>query len=88
MDRDEERAEEPVRNRENEAMSGLRWRIIASIVLGTAWLIFVILYLAFWSQGFDLFQNLAILISSLLALGAALAVYWVSYGLQFARRAW
>ena len=64
---------------------GLRVRVAVTILVGTAWLIFLLLYAAFWSSGFNIFQNIAIVLVSVIAVGGVLAAMWASWGMRFAR---
>ena len=65
-------------------MGGLRWRVILSILLSTGWLAFVLLWAAFPSGKFSLFQNFTVCLVSFVAVGAAFAILWTAYGLRFA----
>ena len=53
-------------------MPGFAWRVSLSIIAGLGWLGFVILWLFFYASGFSIFQNLAIVLVSVLLLGAVL----------------
>ena len=70
---------------EGMRMSGLRWRIGGSIVAGIGWLIFVLLYAAFWSGPFTLIQSVVIVVVSFLVLAGLLGVMWASFGMKFMR---
>ena len=61
---------------------GLRLRVLVSILAGTGWLVFVLLYVAFVPTGFTLFQSLVVIFASILALGAALGAMWVTWGMR------
>jgi len=62
-----------------------RARIAATLVIGLGWLVFALLYLAFYTGGFSFFQNIAILLVSLVVVVALLGLMWVGYGLKQAR---
>ena len=49
------------------------WAIIVSIVAGSLWLAGILVYWAFWSSGFDWFQNLIVVVASLIVVGAVIA---------------
>lgn len=66
------------------ARRGMRWRISATILIGTAWLVFILLYAAFWSRPFDLFQNIVIFFASIVVALGLLAAVWASWGMRFA----
>ena len=66
-------------------MAGIRWRVAASILLGAGWLSFVLLYAAFWSSGYSLFQSIVIVLVSPLILAGVLGAMWAAWGMRFAR---
>jgi hypothetical protein len=66
--------------------AGLRTRIIGSIVGGTAWLVFILLYVGFWATGFTLGQSIVVVLVSIVLLVGALGVLWVSWGMRFGMR--
>jgi hypothetical protein len=69
--------EEKVKN-----VEGLSWRVSLSILLGVGWLIFLILWLAFFAGDYSFYQNFAIFLASLLMLGCVLGIPWMIYGMK------
>ena len=63
---------------------GLAWRVSASAVSFFGWLAFFILWLAFYAGDYNVYENIAIIIMSLLAFLALMVSVWVPFGLQFA----
>ena len=63
---------------------GLAWRASASAVGFFGWLAFFILWLAFYAGDYNLYENIAIIILSLLAFLALMVAVWVPFGLRFA----
>jgi hypothetical protein len=63
-------------------------RGIATAVIGVAWLIFVIVYLVFYAEstGFSFFQNIAVLLTSVLVVGAVISIMWISFGMKQAKK--
>ncbi|MDX1534377.1 MAG: hypothetical protein R3291_02010 [Thermoplasmata archaeon] len=57
------------------------WAVIVSILVGTLWLAGILVYWAFWSSGFDWFQNLIVVLASLIGAGGIIGAAWVSTGL-------
>jgi hypothetical protein len=58
-------------------MNSVISRIAITFITGISWLAFVILFLAFYSGNFDVWQNIAvILVSTLIAL-AIVALTWI-----------
>lgn len=66
----------------------MRWRTSVTIILGTAWLVFILLFAAFWSSQFDLFQNLVIFFASLIALIGVIGAMWAGWGMRMAEGEW
>ncbi len=60
--------------------------IVVSILALVAWLIFILLYALFWSNGFSLFQNVIVTVVSLIITGLLIGLGWVVWGLRFSRR--
>jgi hypothetical protein len=61
----------------------IRRRIFVSIAAGVGWISFVLLYLAFYAQQFTIFQDVVLIIVSLLVLAGVLMGAWISFGLRF-----
>ena len=80
--------EEKGREKEEEVIAtpGLAWRVSLSIIIGVGWLVFLILWLAFYAPAFTLYQNLAIILVSILIVGAILGAAWASWGIQYGCR--
>jgi hypothetical protein len=64
----------------------IRRRVLVSIGATVGWLSLTLLFLAFWSHGFSLFQDVIVVIVSILILTGVLLGAWVSFGLAFADR--
>lgn len=65
---------------------GMRWRTSATIVLGTLWLVFILLFAAFWAWQFTLFQNIVIFFASIVVVLGGLAALWASWGMRWMDR--
>jgi hypothetical protein len=61
---------------------GIASRVAVSIVVGVVWLVFLIIFLAFYANNFNVYQNIAIFIASILVVGAILGLMWVVLGNQ------
>ncbi len=57
------------------------WAIIVSVVAGSLWLAGILVFWAFWSSGFTLFQNVIVVVASLIVVGAIIGAAFVSIGL-------
>jgi membrane protease YdiL (CAAX protease family) len=63
---------------------GLASRAAVSIVVGIAWLVFLVIFFAFYADRFSVYQNLAIFIASILVVGAIMIPMWVYWGIKVA----
>lgn len=62
---------------------GMRWRIVLSVLLFFGLIIFVILWLFFFADGFSVYQNLAIVIVAVLAFFGISAAVWASMWMRW-----
>ena len=58
------------------------WKVSLSIVMGIGWLIFVIVWLAFYAEGYSVYQNFAIILISILVVFLVLGGSWASWGIK------
>ena len=57
-------------------------RVVGTILVGVFWFAFIVLYLAFFAQNFDLWQKVAIFLASgAIAIGLV-SVFWVKWALD------
>lgn len=61
---------------------GMQWRVGATILFITAWLVFILIFAFFTS--YNLFQNVVVFIASLITLFGLIAAVWASWGMRFA----
>jgi hypothetical protein len=64
-------------------IGGLGSRIAGTVLIAVSWLAFFILYLAFWAGSFNIWQNIAVFLASLLIVGGLIAVMWILWGTKF-----
>jgi len=57
--------------------------VLVSIAASVGWLSLTLLYLAFWAQRFNLFQDIVVVVVSLIVLAGTLLGLWVSFGMRF-----
>jgi hypothetical protein len=50
---------------------------VVTIVAVICWAIFMLLHILFWSADFDLFQNIVIILLSLVVVGGFIGLMWV-----------
>lgn len=79
-DKDEEVCKEMIKTK------GFGWRISLSIIVGVGWLIFLILWLFFYASGFNIYQNIAIFIVSILIVGGVLGASWAPWGMRYGHK--
>jgi hypothetical protein len=60
----------------------LGWRVTISIGRGIGWLIFVIIWLAFFAGDYTVYRNIAIIIISILVVFLVLGESWALWGLK------
>ncbi len=67
-----------------QSNSGFGWRVGVSVVSVFGWLIFILLYFAFWANDFTGLQSAVVVIVSILAFIAMNGAAWASWGARFA----
>lgn len=65
-----------------EIRKGFGWRVATSIVVSVGWLIFLIVWLAFFAIDYNGYQNLAIFLVSILVIAAILGPIWAVWGMK------
>lgn len=68
------------------APKGFRWRAVVSPIIMLAWAIFFVIWLFFFAQDYNGYQNLAIFIVSILAVGGTMGVMWAPWGMRVPRK--
>ena len=63
-------------------ISGFKWRIITSIILPLAAIIFLITWFWYYAEPFSVWQNIAVLLVTLLLLGGSLGVIWTRWSMK------
>lgn len=64
--------------------AGFGWRVALSILIVFGWLAFLILWLFFYADDYGVFQNIAILLVSIIVGIGLLSAIWVTWGLRYA----
>jgi hypothetical protein len=62
-------------------IKGFRWRVWVSIIVGLSVIIFLIYWFWVLAEPYDIYQNLAIFIISLLIAGGILGAMWAPWGI-------
>jgi hypothetical protein len=63
-------------------MSSLGSRVAGTVIVGACWLVFILLFLAFYAGNFSIWQNIAIFIVSMIIAVGAIAVMWIKWALK------
>jgi len=71
---------------EGEMPPGLSSRVAVSIAVIFGWLIFLVVWLFFYSSSFTLLENLGIVIVAFLVGIAVLAISWASWGIKYGKK--
>ncbi|MCP8312197.1 MAG: hypothetical protein L6M37_04515 [Candidatus Methylarchaceae archaeon HK02M1] len=56
--------------------------VVISILAGISWAIFILLHTIFWSIEFTLFQNIMIILVSLIIVGGLIGLMWVVWSFR------
>jgi hypothetical protein len=59
--------------------------IVGTLLTVIAWLVFILLYALYWSNGFSIFQNVIVTIVSLVIAALIIGLEWVVWGMRHAR---
>ncbi len=60
-------------------MDSLASKVTGTVILGIGWLVFILLFLAFYPTNFSFWQNLAIFLASGLIVAAIIIVVWARH---------
>jgi len=71
---------------EGKIPPGIAPRVAVSIGVGIGWLAFLVIFFAFIAEGLSVYKNLAIILASILVVGAILAPMWAHYGMKYGPR--
>jgi hypothetical protein len=71
--------------RAEKMAGGLMWRIVGTILAFSAFLIGSLIYVGFYTTGFDLGQKIIVVLVALIIAFAAVAIMWVTFA---GRRGW
>ncbi|MGA2766980.1 MAG: hypothetical protein ABSF24_01515 [Candidatus Bathyarchaeia archaeon] len=56
-------------------------RVAGTVIVGVGWLAFILIWLAFYAGNFDFWQNLAMLLVSVIVAIGIVAVIWIKWAL-------
>jgi len=70
------------------APKGFKWRAVISPIIIFAWAVFLLIWLFSFADSYNPYQNLAIFIVSILAVGGIMGVIWAPWGMRMPRQHW
>lgn len=76
----------PDEDKEILSTPGFAWRVGLSILVVFGWLAFVIIWLFFYAEDYDVWQNIAIFLVSIIIGIGVLAAAWASWGIKYASK--
>ena len=62
---------------------GFAWRVSLSIIVSIGWVVFIILWLFFYTSGFTFYQNIGVILATVLIMAAILGAAWASWGIRY-----
>lgn len=69
-----------------EDTPGFAWRVSLSIIAFFALIVFLVLWLFFYADAFTLYQNLAVLLVTLLIFIGIMGAAWAHWGIKYGRK--
>ncbi|WP_148699843.1 hypothetical protein [Candidatus Nitrososphaera evergladensis] len=78
---------ETTANNNTNTSQGMGWRIALSILTFFGSVIGIILWLFFYAENFNVYQNIAVVVVILIGFMAIMGATWVSWGMK-QQRAW
>jgi magnesium-transporting ATPase (P-type) len=76
----------PKEGKEMMKTAGFASRIVVSIIVPLALMIFWIIWFFFFAEDFNIYQNIAIFLVSILAVGGALGAIWAPWGMKHGKK--
>lgn len=61
---------------------GFGWRVYLSVVLGCVFILFLFVWFFFFADQYNVFQNIAVFITSILIIGGVLGLSWAPWGMR------
>jgi hypothetical protein len=72
----------PKEGKEMMKMAGFASRVVVSIIIPLALMIFLIIWFFFYATNFDLYQNIAVFIVSILIMAGIMGAIWAPWGMK------
>jgi len=61
---------------------GVMWRTVVTVTVGLGWLIWLLLWWAFWSDDYTVAQKFAVSIMSLMVVGGVTGAIWIPFSMR------
>ncbi len=62
---------------------GVVWRTVVSVTVGLGWLVWLLLWWAFWSEDYTIAQKFAVAIMSLMVAGGIAGAIWIPFSMRY-----
>ncbi|MCI4365431.1 MAG: hypothetical protein L3K10_05145 [Thermoplasmata archaeon] len=70
----------------SQTVRGAFLRVVLTVLIPVFWVSLTLLYVAFWAPSFSFFQDVVLVIVSLLAMVGAIVVMWIAFGIRLYHR--
>jgi len=68
---------------EHMEMKGMGWRVALSILVCMGWVAFLIIWLFFYAASFTIYQNVAVVLVSIVVACAIMGAAWAPWGMKY-----
>ena len=68
---------------EHMEMKGMGWRVALSILVSMGWVAFLIIWLFFYAGSFTIYQNVAVVLVSIVVACAIMGAAWAPWGMKY-----
>ena len=76
----------PKEGREMMRTAGFTSRVVVSIIIPLALMIFLIIWFFFYADNFDIYQNIAVFLVSILAMIGIMGAIWAPWGMKHGKK--
>ena len=76
----------PAKEKEKFQTQGFKWRIYLSMVLPFVSLIFLIIWFWSFAEPYSIWQNIAVMLVTLLVIGGVLGSVWARWGIKYGHK--
>jgi len=76
----------PKEGKEMMETKGFKSRIVISIILPLVLILFLIFWFFFYADNFNIYQNIAIFLVSVIAIGGIMGAMWAPWGMKYGKK--